>query len=72
MLMWIKARNDGSQGRTAHRCGHVSPGERQSFTGQLVNVRGLDMRVVHKSVIRPGLVVGKDIDDVGEILLGGC
>jgi hypothetical protein len=64
MLVRIKAGDDRHQARAAQAGRHVAAGEADSLTSQAIDVRRLDRRVPHETVIGPGLVVGDDQDDI--------
>ena len=71
MLVGILAGSQGQERWTAQRGGDVSAFEDHAFLVQFVQVRGLDFRMPHESVIGPCLIIGDDIENVGR-LFGGC
>lgn len=47
---------------------------REAFLGELVNVWRLNNFVTHEAVVRPGLVIGKDVNNIGRLRIteSGC
>lgn len=69
VLMRVETADQRGQAGSAEARGNIAVDERGTFAGQLVEVRGPDVRMSHKSVISPGLIIGQDHDHVRVI---GC
>ena len=65
VLVRIKPCEQSRKGGPTQGGRDVTTPEQGAFRGQLVEVRGLDMGMPHKTVIGVALVVRKDQDDVG-------
>ncbi len=58
------SRDHRGQRGTTQRSGHVATVKTQSTRCQLVEVRGLDVRMPHETIIRPRLIITQDQDNV--------
>ncbi len=69
VLVGIKSGHQRDERRTADARGEVSVRETGRLRGEAVEIGRMDRLVAHEAIVRPGLVVGDDINDVGT--LGG-
>ena len=65
MLVGVLTVDQGDERWAAQSGGNVSALEKDALLGKLVQMRGLDFRMPHETVIGVALIVRKDQDDVG-------
>jgi len=70
MLVGVLTVDQRDERWAAQSGGNVSALEKDALLGKLVQMRGLDFRMPHETVIGPGLIIGNDIENVGRLFCG--
>jgi hypothetical protein len=71
VLVGVLTVDQGNERWAAQGGGDVTALEKDALLGKLVQMRGLDFRIPHESVIGPRLIIRNDIENVGRFF-GGC
>lgn len=64
MLMRVLPRHDSRQTGTTQTGSNIASLKCQACVGELIDVGSPDMRMPHKSVVRPSVIIGNDHDDI--------
>ena len=68
VLVCVEASDYRHQRRTAQGSGHVAAPKQDALFGQSIQVGRLDRFMIHKRIVRPGLIIRKNQHHIGFVL----